>query len=169
MFEGPKEEIYVQDLKVALQDYQRVTKEMNKLGEERRQKSRLVKSLLSVMKLQVGESNTRALLERYQLDAIARPFLTLQTLHTAGTATVVRRRSGERQVVDPATVLQKGTPVRMNVGQYEGYEGSVASAQARHGRKGLDVTYFLNLRGPKGDRKRTSVKHGTLGKSWVVL
>jgi len=168
MFEGPKEEMYVQDLKTALQEYQRVAKEMSRLGEERRQKARLVKSLLSVVKLQVGETAARTLFERYQLDVMVRPFLTLQTLHTAGTATVVRRRSGERQVVDPATVLQKGTPVRMNVGQYEGYEGVVASAQARHGRKGLDVTYFLNLRGPKGDRKRTSVKHGTLGKSWVV-
>ena len=169
MFEGPKEEFYVEELKAALQDYHKVNRDLARLADEKHQKAKLVKGILSVLKLQSGEAGTRDLLERFQLSQMARPFLTIQTLHTAGAATVVRRRQGERQVVDPATVLEKGTRVKMLSGNYDGYVGVVASCQARQGRRGLDVTYFLNLEGPKGDRRRTSVKHGTLNKSWTVL
>ena len=89
--------------------------------------------------------------------------------NTAGAATVVRRRKGTRQAVEPATVLEKGTRVKMLAGMYEGYSGVIASTQARQGKRGLDVTYFLSLQGTRGDRKRTSVKHGALNKSWHVL
>jgi len=169
MTDGNKHEFYVAELKTALQEYHRVNKEVLRLADDRRQKGRLVKSLLAILKLQVGESEAQAMLERAQLDTMARPFMTLKTLKTAGTATVVRRRRGEKQAVDPAMVLAKGTPVKMLSGNYQGYAGVIASAQARQGRKGLDVTYFLALEGPKGDRKRTSVKHGTLRKSWNIV
>ncbi len=169
MGDSTKHEFYVAELKSALQDYHRVNREVLRLADDRRQKARLVKSLLAILKLQAGESDAQLLLEKAQLDVLARPFMTLKTLKTAGTATVVRRRRGEKQAVDPATVLAKGTPVKMMSGNYQGYKGVIASAQARQGRKGLDVTYFLALEGPKGDKKRTSVKHGTLRKSWNVL
>ncbi len=168
MMDVSKYEFYVSELKSALVDYHRSNKEVLRLAEERRQKGRLVKSLLSILKLQAGEDGTQVLLEKAQLDLMARPFLTLKTLKTAGKSTVVRRRRGEKQAVDPATVLAKGTPVKMMSGNYQGYTGVIASTQARQGRKGLDVTYFLALEGPKGDKKRTSVKHGTLRKSWDV-
>jgi hypothetical protein len=169
MADGAKHDFYLAELKTALQDYHRVNRDVLKLADDRRQKGRLVKSLLAILKLQVGEGEAQTLLEKAQLDQLARPFLTLKTLKTAGTATVVRRRRGEKQAVDPATVLAKGTPVKMMSGNYQGYKGVIASTQARQGRKGLDVTYFLALEGPKGDRKRTSVKHGTLRKSWNVV
>ncbi|MBL6975124.1 MAG: hypothetical protein ISR64_05275, partial [Deltaproteobacteria bacterium] len=71
--------------------------------------------------------------------------------------------------VDPSEVLQKGTRVKMLSGNYNGFSGVVASSQTRQGRRGLDVTYFLNLDDNRGNRKRTSVKHGTLSKTWLVL
>lgn len=168
MGDTSKDDFYVDELKSALQDWHKVHKELTRLTEERRQKGRLVRSLLSVIKLQKGESGTRDLLETKGLTITARPFLTIETLHTAGTATVVRRRRGTRQAVEPATVLEKGTRVKMLAGMYQGYSGIIASTQARQGKRGLDVTYFLALEGPKGDRKRTSVKHGALNKSWQV-
>lgn len=169
MIDGSKDDFYIEELKGALQEWHKVHKELAKLTEERRQKARLVRSLLSVLKLQKGEGDARDLLETKGLTASARPFLTLDTLHTAGAATVVRRRKGTKQTVEPATVLEKGTRIKMLSGLYEGYTGVIASTQARQGRRGLDVTYFLSLEGARGDRKRTSVKHGALNKSWQVL
>lgn len=169
MVGGSKDDFYVEELKAALLEWQKVHRELTRLTEERRQKARLVRSLLSVLKLQKGESGTRDLLEAKGLTNQARPFLTMETLHTAGTATVVRRRKGTRQAVEPATVLEKGTRVKMLSGLYEGYTGVISSTQARQGKRGLDVTYFLSLQGPKGDKKRTSVKHGALNKSWQSL
>lgn len=168
MYEGPKEEFYVEELKVALKGYHEVNEEVSRLSEDRRQKARLVKSLLSVLKLQSGEKKTQDLLDRFQLAELARPFLTLENLASAGITTVVRRRQGNKKAVSPSAVIEKGTEVKMISGTYAGYTGMVASRQAKHGRRGLDVTYFLSLMGPKGDRKRTSVKHGTLDKSWKV-
>ncbi len=169
MTEGTKDDFYIEELKVALQEWHKSHKELTKLTDERRQRARLVRNLLSILKLQKGESGTRDLLEARGLTVQARPFLTIDTLHTAGAATVVRRRKGTRQAVEPATVLEKGTRVKMLAGMYEGYSGVIASTQARQGKRGLDVTYFLSLQGTRGDRKRTSVKHGALNKSWHVL
>ncbi len=168
MLEGPREELYVEDLKGALDEYHQVNKELMKITAEKQKRARLVKSLLSVMKIQVGDARTRDLLEKHGLSEAVRPFFTIETLHTAGARTVVRRRRGEKKPVDPAAILAKGTPVRMTSGRYDGYTGVVASTQAKESGRGLDVTYFLNLVGPRGDRKRTSVKHGTLNKTWSV-
>jgi hypothetical protein len=169
MIDGPKEDFYVKELRTALEDYHRVNKDVIRLMDDRRQRARLVKSLLSVLKLQAGEDDAQELLDKSGLAALVRPFIALETLQTTGSASVMRRRRGERQVVDPSMVLPKGTRVKMLAGTYDGYAGFVASCQSRQGRRGLDVTYFLNLEGPKGDRKRTSVKHGTLNKSWVIV
>ncbi|MBM4394487.1 MAG: hypothetical protein FJ087_02215 [Deltaproteobacteria bacterium] len=168
MFEGPKEEFYVIELRAALKEFHEVSKEVARLSEIKAVKAKLVKSLMSVLSLQSGEAAMRDIIERHQLANLLRPFLAFQEIATAGRATVVRRRGGERQAVDPATVLPKGTRIKMLTGQYEGLFGVVASAQLRPGKKGLDVTYFFNLDGPRGSRKRTSVKHGTLNKTWVL-
>lgn len=168
MIEGTREELYVEDLKGALEEYHHVNTELLKITAERQKRARLVKSLLSVMKIQVGDARTRDLLEKHGLVEAVRPFFTIEMIHTAGARTVVRRRRGEKKAVDPAAILAKGTPVRMMGGRYNGYTGVVASSQAKESGKGLDVTYFLNLVGPRGDRKRTSVKHGTLNKTWGV-
>lgn len=167
--DGNRDDFYAEELKAALQDWHKVNREVTRLAEERRQKARLVRSLLSVLKLQKGDGGTVDLLEARALSALARPFLTLGGLKTAGAATVVRRRGGQRQAVEPATVLEKGTRVRMLSGLYEGATGVIASTQARQGKRGLDVTYFLALEGRDGERKRTSVKHGALNKSWQVV
>lgn len=169
MIEGPREEMYVEDLKGALEEYHQISRELMRITSEKLKCARLVKSLLAVMKIQMGDTRTRDLLEKHGLAEKVRPFFTIETLHTAGARTVVRRRRGEKKTVDPAAILAKGTLVRMTSGRYEGYTGVVASAQAKESGRGLDVTYFLTLEGPKGDRKRTSVKHGTLNKTWHVV
>ncbi len=168
MIEGAREELYVEDLKTALEEYYQIDRELLKIAAEKQKRAKLVKSLLAVMKIQVGDARTRDLLEKHGLAETVRPFFTIETLHTAGAKTVVRRRRGEKKVVDPAAILAKGTRVKMMSGRYQGYTGVVASAQAKESGRGLDVTYFLNLVGPRGDRKRTSVKHGTLNKTWSV-
>lgn len=169
MLDGTREELYIEDLKAAIEEYHQVNRELMRITTERQKRARLVKSLLSVMKIQVGDTRTRDLLEKHGLTEAVRPFFTIEMIHTAGARTVVRRRRGEKKVVDPAAILAKGTSVRMMSGRYDGYTGVVAAAQAKESSKGLDVTYFLNLVGPKGDRKRTSVKHGTLNKTWTVV
>jgi hypothetical protein len=169
MYDGNRDDFYAEELKAALQEWHRVNREVTRLAEERRGRARLVRSLLSVLKLQKGDGGTVDLLEAKGIAALARPFLTLDGLKTAGAATVVRRRAGQRQAVEPATMLQKGTRVRMLSGLYEGCPGVVSSTQVRQGKRGLDVTYFLALEGPGGQRRRTSVKHGALNKSWQVV
>ncbi len=169
MIEGSRDDFYVEELKAALQEWHKANRELQKLAEERLQKARLVRSLLSILKLQKGEGGTRDLLEARGLTTAARPFLTLETLHLAGANTVVRRRMGTQQAVTPATVLEKGAKVRMLTGLYAGWTGIIGSTHARQGAHGLDVTYFLSLTGPRGEKKRTSVKHGALNKSWQAV
>ena len=169
MRDSGREKLYLEDLATALQEYHHVTRELAKLSDERRAKARLVRSLLSVLKHHAGEAGTMDLLERCQLGPLVRPFLTLDRQPAAGAPTRPDRRGRKVETPEAPTVLEKGTRVRMLTGNYGGFQGVVSSAQARPGKKGLDVTYFLNLESPRGDRQRTSVKHGTLNKSWVVL
>ncbi|MBL6976223.1 MAG: hypothetical protein ISR64_10865 [Deltaproteobacteria bacterium] len=161
-----KEEFYALELRDALKEYHDINKESQKIATEKRRRSKLVGNLLSVLKFQVGDKSTRELLEKAELQELARPFLTHDAPPPPLVGTVVRRRKGRTKVVDPDAILAKGTLVRMTSGKYQGYTGTVASSQARRTMKGLDVTYFLNLHGPRGQKKRTSVKHGTLGKTW---
>jgi hypothetical protein len=100
--------------------------------------------------------------------------------------TVRRRRSVEATVVTPeapketapvpvapasslpATILPKGTPVRMITGIYLGYVGVIASVQPIPGPK-PDAVYTLVLKGAGGKKGRTSVKHGSLGRTWAKV
>ena len=166
MFEGPKEDFYIGELKAALDEFGKIDGEMERIAEERRKRSKMVKSLMSVLHLKVGEEATKKLLEKYELHDMARPFLYADA--PSGVLRT-RRRRGRKKEVDPSEVLQKGTRVKMLSGNYNGFSGVVASSQTRQGRRGLDVTYFLNLDDNRGNRKRTSVKHGTLSKTWLVL
>ncbi len=169
MRDGGREKLYIEDLATALQDYHRVSRDLAKLGDERRAKARLVRSLMSVLKHHAGEAGMKDLLDRFQLGPLVRPFLARDPRSGSGAPSRATPRRAQVAAAEPAAVLEKGTRVRMLTGSYGGFPGVIASAQVRPGRKGLDVTYFLNLEGPRGDRKRTSVKHGTLNKSWVVL
>lgn len=166
MYEGSKESFYINELKAALDGFGKVDQEMDRVSEEKRKCSRLVKNLLSVVQLRLGEKETETLLDRFELSDMARPFLLSDLTGTSGKT---RRRRGRRKEIDPSEVLQKGTRVKMLSGNYNGISGIVSSSQARQGRKGLDVTYFLSLVDNRGNRKRTSVKHGTLSKTWIVL
>lgn len=163
-----KEEFYAQELKEALQEYDEINKESQKIAAEKRKRSKLVGNLLSVLKFQMGDKGTRDLLEKSGLLEMAGPFIADDELPPPLVGTVVRRRKGRVKVVDPEAILAKGTRIRMRSGKYQGYTGTVASSQARRTLRGLDVTYFLNLTGPRGQKKRTSVKHGTLGRTWEV-
>ncbi|NOZ00471.1 MAG: hypothetical protein GXP54_01100 [Deltaproteobacteria bacterium] len=164
--EKVREEFYAQELKDALGEYDAILKQAQTVASEKRKRSKLVGSLLSVLRFQAGEKGTRDLLEKAGLLDMAGPFLDDEPPPPPIAGTVVRRRRGRTKVVDPDAILAKGTRIRMISGKYRGFSGSVASSQARRTLKGLDVTYFLTLNGPRGQKKRTSVKHGTLGKTW---
>ena len=62
----------------------------------------------------------------------------------------------------PADVVEKGGEVRVLDGKFKGWTGKVAATL----QKGATVTYALNLRGPAGERGRTQVNHGSLGRTW---
>lgn len=68
----------------------------------------------------------------------------------------------------PAAILAKGTPVRMITGIYLGYVGVVASVQPIPGPK-PDAVYTLVLKGAGGKKGRTSVKHGSMGRTWTKV
>ncbi|NOZ01717.1 MAG: hypothetical protein GXP54_07490 [Deltaproteobacteria bacterium] len=165
MYSGPKEDFYISELKTALEEYAKVDKEMDRVSEDKRRSTRLVKSLLSVLYLKIGEDSTREMLQKFELHDQARPFLYFETPITSGRP---KRRKRRKKEIDPSEMLARGTNVRMLSGTYKGATGFIASKQAKQGRKGLDVTYFLSLSDAKGRRGRTSVKHGTLGKTWTV-
>jgi len=66
----------------------------------------------------------------------------------------------------PSGILQKGTPIKMLTGIYLGFTGVIASVQAIPGPK-PDAVYTLALKGPGGQKGRTSVKQGSLGRTWT--
>lgn len=164
-----KEEFYVQELKSALEDFREIEKEASKVADEKRKRTKLVKSLVSVLTHNIGPKEMRELLDKQELLEQAQPFLDPEYEPRPLAGTVVRRRKGKKKIVDPENVLSKGTLVRMTAGKYMGYTGIINSAQTRKTARGLDVTYFLTLSRGRSKPKRTSVKHGTIGKSWEVI
>ena len=164
-----EETFFASELRSALVEYRRVHGEICRLSVERNRKARLVKGLLAVLRLKGDDASLLALLQRHGLVELARPFLTRSRTGSLPQGPATRNGGRhDRKPVDPAGVLTKGTRIRMLSGAYADFTGVVASIQARSGRRGLDVTYFLTLSGPDGARKRTSVKHGTLGRTWAV-
>lgn len=161
-------EIYLKDLKRHIDDYNVIDQQYNELSESRRLKGKVIRNLIDFLKGSHGESAFLASLDNNGMAKAASRFLTIDNIATAGRKTVVRRRKGSRSAtpVAPASIVPKGTPIKLLSGKYEGWTGTITTSQAKQGRYGLDVTYFLLLRGPAGDVRRTSVKHGTLGKSW---
>jgi len=162
-------EFYASELKEALDEYQEIEKQARKVADDKRKKMKLVKSLISVITFSLGAKATRELLEKNGLLELAQPFLDPEEPTRPIAGTVVRRRRGRKKIVDPENVLAKGTPIRMTGGKYQGLQGKIASSHAKKLQKGLDVTYFLALQGRGGKVQRTSVKHGTLGKTWEVV
>lgn len=169
MMDANKENFYVSELKSALEEYLEIDKQVQKINAEKRKHTKLVQSLVSVLNFKAGEKGARELLEKNELLEMAQQFLEPQTSSRSLAGTVVRRRKGRKKIVDPENVLANGTPVRMIAGKYQGFTGKVASSQAKKVPKGLDVTYFLSLSRGRSGNKRTSVKHGTLGKTWEVM
>lgn len=169
MYEGTRESFYIDELRGALSEYSKLNKELRKISEERKKKIRFIKNVLSILKMHCGESELMDLIDKHGLGEQVKPFLTISKIYTAGTATVIRKRKGEKTIVDPATVVQKGTRVRILSGTYQGMDGYVTYSHAKSGKKGLDVIYFITVEGPDGVKHRTSVKHGTINKTWEVI
>ncbi len=169
--DNPVNEVYLKDLKKYVEEYAAIERQFQKISEDRRVKTRTIKSLVSFLKGAYGESAVMELIHKAGLSKALEGLITIEEIATAGHTTVVRRRKGTKvaEPVDPAAILPKGARVKVLSGKYENWSGTVATSQARQGRNGLDVTYFLLLVGPKGVKKRTSVKHGTLNKSWKKL
>jgi len=172
MFEGIKESLFAEQLRNALYAYQEASQRLAQVQAEVDDRESLVRILLAALKLQRGTVEMGILFDRFQLGRLVRPFLESER---PSNSKVIRRRGEDRRIVSAhrnvtaVDALARGTPVRMRSGSYAGYQGTVSSLQTRMGRKGPDVMYFLSLQGPKGDRKRTSVKGGTLNKSWEVI
>jgi len=173
MFEGIKESVFAEQLRMVLEAYHEANRKLDQIQDEVRERENLARILLAALKLQRGDVEMEILFDRFQLGRLVRPFLDDTK---ASSSKVIRRRGEERQVlthnkhaVTVSDALARGTAVRMRSGSYAGYKGTVSSLQTHMGRRGPDVTYFLSLQGPKGDRKRTSVKSGTLNKSWEVI
>jgi len=164
-------DVYLKDLKKYIDEYTTIDKQFARISEERRVKTKVIKSLIGFLKGAYGESQVMDAIHRAGLAKTTEGFMTIDEIATAGHKTVVKRRKGTKvaEAVDPANILQKGARVKVLSGKYENWSGTIATSQARQGRNGLDVTYFLLLVGPKGIKKRTSVKHGTLNKSWKAL
>lgn len=68
----------------------------------------------------------------------------------------------------PPGILPKKTPVKMLTGFYLGFTGVIASVQPKPGPK-PDAIYTLSLKGPGGQKARTSVKQGSLGRTWLKI
>ena len=172
MFEGIKESVFAEQLKTALDAHHEASRRLDQAQAELKDRENLVHILLAAIKLQRGDVEMGILFDRFQLGRLVRPFLDVTK---TSPSKVIRRRGEERQILNDkqavavADALARGTPVRMRSGSYAGYRGTVSSLQTSMGRRGPDVTYFLSLQGPKGERKRTSVKGGTLNKSWEVI
>lgn len=162
------EDVYIKDLKKHIDEFNAIERQFDKIFEEKKLKARVIKNLVGFLKGAYGESRVNEMIDRSNLAKIASKFMTIDEIATAGQKTVVRRRKGTRvaQAVDPAAILAKGSKVKVLSGKYDGWSGTVATSQAKQGRNGLDVTYFLLLVGPRGVKKRTSVKHGTINKTW---
>lgn len=164
-------DVYLKDLKKHIEDFNVIDHQFAELSEARKTKSKIIKNLIEFLKGAHGESSFLDALADCGLSKSASKFLTIDNLATAGHKTVVRRRKGSRSAtpVAPASIVPKGAAVKLLGGKYANWTGSVTTSQARQGRNGLDVTYFLLLKGPDGESRRTSVKHGTLGKSWQTI
>jgi hypothetical protein len=66
----------------------------------------------------------------------------------------------------PRAVVPKGTVVRMLVGKFLGYAGTVVSVHVLRSGPSPDAIYTLSLSGPAGQKGRTTVKQSSLGRSW---
>lgn len=164
-----KEGFYVSELKTALDSFQEIEKEVSRLAEEKRKRTKMVKSLITVLTCKLGEKGAREFLEKKELIEQAQQFLNPEYQPLPQSRTVGRSRKGKKRIVTREEVLAKGTMVRVTAGKYMGYAGRVASTAIRQTAKGLDVTYFLTLSRGRSMAKRTSVKHGTLGRTWEVI
>jgi len=49
VIEGSRDDFYVEELKAALQEWHKANRELQRLAEERLQKARLVRNLLSIL------------------------------------------------------------------------------------------------------------------------
>jgi hypothetical protein len=154
-------------LRGAVEQFRKIEAQVKALGEERRKSAQYIKTVLKMMRLELGNSTMLELLEKNELRESVEPFLSPQKVHTEGMRTVRRRRHGKVEPVESATVLPGGTKVKMLSGNFAGWSGTITTSRAKKGRKGLDVTYFVTVVSPNGEKKRTSVKHGTMNKSWV--
>lgn len=166
-----KDSFYAQELKRVYNEYLGIIKEINELTEQKNHKVRLIKNLLGVLKLMYGDHKAMELLERFELKGVMKEFFALTTVHTAGKPTVFRRRSGEIQPVQPATVYKKGTRIRMLTGNFAGMEGYITSHQVTEKKEGgMDILYYFSLSDEKGGRrKRTSAKQNSIGKTFEIL
>jgi hypothetical protein len=92
------------------------------------------------------------------------------TLPDAGSeaagAAAVASEDGEPGYHPPRAVVPKGTVIRMLVGKFLGFAGTVVSVNVLKAGPNPDAIYTLSLSGPAGQKGRTTVKQSSLGRSW---
>jgi hypothetical protein len=154
-------------LRGAVEQLKKVDAQIKALSEERRKTGQYIKTVLNMMRLELGNTKMLETLEKNGLRESVEQFISPQKVHTEGLRTVRKRRQGKVEPVESAMVLPGGTKIKMLSGNFAGWSGTITTSRAKRGRKGLDVTYFVTVVSPNGEKRRTSVKHGTMNKSWV--
>jgi len=164
---GEMDTYLLMKLRGAVEQFKKLEAQAKILSEERRRNTQYIKTVLSMMRLELGHSKMLEILEKNGLRESVEQFISPHKVYTEGLKTVRRRRQGKVEPVQSAMVLPAGTKVKMLTGNFAGWGGTITTSRAKKGRKGLDVTYFVTVVSPNGEKKRTSVKHGTMNKSWV--
>lgn len=170
MAEGTREEFYLEELRRVQAEIRGLGEQIANLSAERARKSRLARHLISVLRIEVGDAAAKRVEEELGLSG---PRRESRVAGAAGVLSAVPRRRRARRrrtaVELPSHAVPKNTPIRMLAGLYQGWTGIVKFLQAKEGAKGIEITYTLHLDGPEGKRGRTSVKHVSLGRTWVVI
>jgi hypothetical protein len=153
------------ELRRALDEYDRVDAEQSRLLEVRRQRAVSASRLVQILRAQVGpRSCDRTISELGLADRLARlPVgLARATARVTGTAgSIGASRTGGRVPVSAADVLPRGTPVRLLAGKFAGRSGTIGYTQVKRS----SAVYTLILEGGK----RTQVTSRSRGATWDVV
>lgn len=149
-----------EELRRILDEYDRIGAECERLTTERKNRQTIAWRLIHILYAIGGSRAVSNLLEE---TGLASRVATLPRLPG-------RRPSGEiedlaERVGEAAGALPSGTRVRMISGKYNNWTGVIRW----HRRTGRTVTYTVHLEGPSGQKARTQVGHGAIGRSFEIL
>jgi len=158
------EEFYLREVKNALKAYEESLNELNRLTKLMEDSEKILRNLLTILELKLGkEAVTQVFVREGLLESLA-PFF-----EASVPARPETRRRGRRKSFNSAEFLPVGSRMRMLVGKYKGVEGRIVASLPKPSADGTDMTYFVEIVTAEGKKKRTTVKHGTMNKSWAPV